>query len=82
VRKDKRRDLKRMLREDKNILYKKQRILDSDDEDLKVYNESDEWNAKRKELFELFSTYVKSPYYMGFGVPLRSSSYILGKQYN
>lgn len=38
VRKEKRLELKRKLGDDNRILYKKQRILDSDDEDLKIYN--------------------------------------------
>ena len=37
VRKEVRRSRKREFMEDKNILYKKQRILDSDDEELKVF---------------------------------------------
>lgn len=38
VRKERRVDLKKKLGDDNRILYKKQRILDSDDEDLKIYN--------------------------------------------
>jgi hypothetical protein len=36
VRKETRKDRKRELKDDKNIMYKKQRLLDSDDEDLKI----------------------------------------------
>ena len=39
VRKERRVELKRKLGDDNKILYKKQRILDSDDEDLRIYNE-------------------------------------------
>jgi hypothetical protein len=38
VRKERRIELKKKLGDDNRILYKKQRILDSDDEDLKIYN--------------------------------------------
>ena len=38
VRKERRVELKRKLGDDNKILYKKQRILDSDDEDLRIYN--------------------------------------------
>lgn len=37
MRKDKRKEIKRKLRDDKNFLYKKQRLIDSDDEDIQVY---------------------------------------------
>jgi hypothetical protein len=36
-RRESRRKRKKVLREDKNIMYKNQRLLDSDDEDLKIY---------------------------------------------
>ncbi len=39
VRREKRKELKKELREDKNILYKKQRLIDSDDEELKIYQQ-------------------------------------------
>jgi hypothetical protein len=39
VRREKRKELKKQLKEDKNILYKKQRLLDSDDEELKIYQQ-------------------------------------------
>ena len=80
VRRDKRKELKKQLKDDKNILYKKQRLLDSDDEELKVYNtEADDWNKTRKDLFKLISDNVNSSaYFMGYGVPLRTTSYILG----
>jgi hypothetical protein len=82
VRRERRKELKKQLREDKNILYKKQRLLDSDDENLKIYNtEVDEWNKVRKDVLKLVAENVTtSAYYMGFGVPLRTPSYILGYQ--
>jgi hypothetical protein len=74
--------MKMRLKDDKNILYKKQRLLDSDDEDLKVYNnDADNWNRSRKDLFKLISENISSnAYFMGFGAPLRTQSYILGYQ--
>ena len=38
VRKEHREKEKRLIKEDKNILYKRQRIIDSDDEDMKQFN--------------------------------------------
>ena len=74
--------MKKQLREDKNILYKKQRLLDSDDEDLKIYNnEVDDWNKLRKDLIRLVGENVNiNPYFMGIGIPLRTPSYIIGYQ--
>ncbi len=82
VRREKRKEMKRNLKDDKNILYKKQRLLDSDDEDLKVYNnEADDWNKARKDLLKLISENISSnSNFMGFGAPLRTPSYILGYQ--
>lgn len=37
VRRDERKQRKRLLKDDKSIMYKNQRLLDSDDEDLKVF---------------------------------------------
>lgn len=57
VRKERRIELKKKLGDDNRILYKKQRILDSDDEDLKIYNkynislifrDVDDFNKTRK----------------------------------
>ncbi len=43
----------------------------------------DEWNKKRLDLLNLLKNNFKSlPYYMGYGVPLRTPSYILGYQPN
>ena len=37
VRRESRKQRKKLLKEDKNIMYKNQRLLDSDDEDLKIF---------------------------------------------
>jgi hypothetical protein len=80
VRREKRKEQKKQLKDDKNILYKKQRLLDSDDEDLKVYNiDADEWNNKRKDFERFLSDNLHTiPYFTGFGIPMRTQSYILG----
>lgn len=80
VRREKRRDLKRQLKDDKNLLYKNERLLDSDDEELKInIKEVDGWNIKKKDLLiHLMNTYKSHPYFMGFGTPIRSPGYILG----
>jgi len=45
------------------------------------YSDVDEWNKKRLDLLNLlFNNFKSSPYYTGFGTPLRTSSYILGYQ--
>ena len=47
------------------------------------FSDVDEWNLKRKEMLHLLMNEVKSnPYFMGFVVPLRTPSYILGYQPN
>jgi len=84
VRKDKRLELKKKLKENKHFNYKNQRLLDSDDEDLKVNEKDiDEWNKKKKNFFEDLKNIFKSDInYMGFGVPIRTQGYILGYQPN
>ena len=84
VRKDKKLELKRKYKEDKNVNYKNQRLLDSDDEDLKVNEKDiDEWNKKKKIFFEDLKNIFKCNInYMGFGVPMRTQGYILGYQPN
>ena len=84
VRKDKRLELKKKLKENKHFNYKNQRLLDSDDEDLKVNEKDiDEWNKKKKNFFEDLKNIFKCDInYMGFGVPIRTQGYILGYQPN
>jgi hypothetical protein len=80
VRKDKRSEMKRLLREDKNLQYKNQRLLDSDDDELKInIKDVDSWNFKKKEFLEEMQKILKcNPYLMGFGAPMRTPGYILG----
>ena len=80
VRKNKRCEKKKLLREDKNLQYKNQRLLDSDDEELKTnIKDVDSWNLKKKEFLNEMRKNLKcNPYLMGFGAPLRTPGYILG----
>ena len=80
VRRDRRSDLKRQLKDDKSLQYKNQRLLDSDDEDLKInVKEVDGWNLKKKDLLYFLKSELKTnPYFMGYGVPMRTPGYILG----
>ena len=71
---------KNILFSDKSINHKNQRILDSDDEDLKI-NDSlvDYYNKDKKEIADNLSEMLKvNSIFYGFGVPLRIPSYILG----
>ena len=78
--KKKKKKKKKLLREDKNLQYKNQRLLDSDDEELKTnIKDVDSWNLKKKEFLNEMKKNLKcNPYLMGFGAPLRTPGYILG----
>ena len=80
VRRDTRTNLKRQLKDDKNLQYKNQRLLDSDDEELKInVKEVDGWNNQKRELLNFLKNNLKTnPYFMGFGAPMRTPGYILG----
>lgn len=79
IRKDKRKELKRALQNDKDILFKRQRILDSDDEEILTnLKDSDDYNKYRNDLEKLIGVYFKNFGYVGYGAPTRSSTYILG----
>ena len=69
-----------MLFQDKNIYYKNQRILDSEDEDLKIKDEDvDLYNIEKREIKEDLNDNLKiNSIFFGYGVPLRTPSYILG----
>ena len=71
---------KNILFSDKSINHKNQRILDSDDEDLKINdNLVDYYNKDKKEIADNLSEMLKvNSIFYGFGVPLRIPSYILG----
>jgi len=49
IRRDKRQEIKNNLKKEKKFLRQKQRLLDSDDEELALENRFDEWNKARKE---------------------------------
>ena len=71
---------KYILFQDKNIFYKNQRILDSEDEDLKIKDEVvDSYNIEKREIKEDLNENLKiNSIFFGYGVPLRTPSYILG----
>ena len=71
---------KSILFKDKGINHKNQRILDSDDENLKIKDDDvDYYNMEKKEIQEDLNDVLKiNSIFYGFGVPLRSPSYILG----
>ena len=59
---------------------KKSRFLDSEDEELSLGNDYDQWLKSKKEfakiIHELMGTDVSM---LGLGIPERSHSYILGR---
>ncbi len=77
---NKRLQQKNLLFQDNSINHKNQRILDSEDEDLKVNdNLVDYYNRDKKDIHENLSDMLKiDSIFYGFGVPLRIPSYILG----
>lgn len=80
VRYNKRMAEKLFLIGDKNISYKNQRILNSDDEDLAIReNDVDNYNYDKKEIQHDLNEILKiNSVFYGYGVPLRIPSYILG----
>lgn len=79
IRKEKRREMKKKLQNDNDILFKRQRIIDSEDEEILTnQKDSDDYNRNRSDLDKLLSVYFKNFGYVGYGAPMRSSSYILG----
>ena len=71
---------KSKLYQDKSIFYKNQRILDSEDEDLKVKDQDvDNYNIEKREIKDDLNEILKiNSIFYGYGVPLRTPSYILG----
>jgi hypothetical protein len=71
---------KTLLYQDKSINHKNQRILDSDDENLKInVNDVDHYNLEKKEIQDDLDKVLKiNSNIFGFGVPLRTQTYILG----
>jgi len=82
IRRDKRQELKKKLKKEGKYNNKRQRLIDSDDEELALFTEADRWIKTKKD----FMTYLGSllsvdPSLLGFGFPLRSPSYILGSHH-
>ena len=71
---------KNQLYQDKTIFYKNQRILDSEDEDLKIKEQDvDNYNIEKREIKDDLNEILKiNSIFYGYGVPLRTPSYILG----
>jgi len=80
IRRDKRQEIKQKLKTQGKYHSKKQRLLDSDDEELQMGNDYDMWNKSKKEFADLIvrMTHINSML-MGIGVPARTPSYILGR---
>ena len=82
IRRDKRQEIKSKLKKEGSGKYysKRQRLLDSDDEELLMVNEYDDWNRARKEFQTIMQglTHINS-LVLGIGIPMRHPSYILGR---
>ncbi|CDW84330.1 UNKNOWN [Stylonychia lemnae] len=77
---DKRQEIKNKLKKEGKYYSKRQRLLDSDDEELQLGNEYDEWNKSRKEFCNIIQNITHlNMYLLGVGVPMRQPSYILGR---
>ena len=62
---------------------KRQRLLDSDDEELQMNNQFDDWCKARMEFGAMIQNYSQlDMLIMGIGIPLRHPSYILGRPIN
>jgi hypothetical protein len=54
--------------------------LDSDDEELQLGNEYDDWNKSKKDFSQLLQNLTHiNVLLMGIGTPIRQPSYILGR---
>lgn len=53
IRRDKRQEIKNNLKKEGKYQRKRQRLLDSDDEELALENRYDDWNKARKEFGQL-----------------------------
>ena len=77
---NKRLQQKNLLFQDNTLSHKNQRILDSEDEDLKINDDLvDYYNRDKRDIQDNLSDMLKiNSIFYGFGVPLRIPSYILG----
>ena len=54
--------------------------MDSDDEELALQNDYDEWNKAKKEFSSIMDSLTHiNMFLLGIGVPMRQPSYILGR---
>ena len=83
VRRDKRNEIKSNLQKEGKLVQKRQRLLDSDDEDLPMRNKFDEWNKAKKDFGVMIQNLSQlDMFVLGIGMPSRHPSYILGRQVN
>jgi hypothetical protein len=60
------------LKKEGKYYNKRQRLLDSDDEELQLGNEYDEWNKSKKEFSTLMQNFTHiNMFLLGIGVPMR-----------
>ena len=79
MRRDKRSELKRKLKDEGTYGSKRTRLYDSDDEELLLGNDMDGFHEKKKEFIKFISYIMNNDQaIIGAGVPQRCASYILG----
>lgn len=81
IKRQERKERKKRLLEDSHILYKKQRILDSDDDEIPInLKQADDFNRYRRDLEKVLKSILDSRDIdiYGFGAPMRKTAYILG----
>ncbi len=82
IRRDKRQEIKKKLKDEGKYYAKRQRVLDSDDEELLLYNEMDNWVKTKKELTDFMAQILNTETgILGYGIPIRTPSYIFGAQH-
>ena len=83
IRRDKRNEIKSNLQKEGKLVKKRQRLLDSDDEELPMSNKFDEWNKARRDFGVMIQNLSQlDMLVLGIGVPSRHPSYILGRPVN
>lgn len=64
IRRDKRQEIKTKLKKEGKYYNKRQRLLDSDDEELTLGNEYDLWNAAKKDFSMIISQAIRTNMYL------------------
>ena len=79
MRRNKRQEIKRKLKEEGKFYVKRHRLIDSDEEDLSLFTDMDKWLKTVKEFSAFMSNVMNTPLsVLGFGIPIRTPGYILG----